>query len=281
MPEPLSGLPEAPVVELAPGRPFLSLAETNRLLLRQDLGPALARAWILEELVEAIPLPPEQEKALVRAYLEQQGVRTDEAMQALLQSRHLTFADLSFRATRDHRLRLFRERRWQNEVETRFLQRKLALDQVVYSLLRVPSQELAEELHHRLEAGEASFAELAAEYSTGFERRSGGRVGPLPLAAGHATFVQRLRVGRPGQLWPPFQAEDSWVVLRLEEHHPAQLNDRVRSRMMGEMFEEWVQDRVRLLLEGEPLPSLAPLLALLEEEPLSPPAQGFVQRTDP
>ncbi|MEB3264396.1 MAG: peptidylprolyl isomerase, partial [Synechococcus sp.] len=196
------------------------------------------------------------------------------ALQRWLESQHLTLADLCFRATHEHRLRLFRERRWQNEVETRFLQRKLELDEVVYSLLRVPSQELAEELHHRLEAGEATFAQLAAEYSTGFERRSGGRVGPLPLAAGHASLVQRLRVGRPGQLWPPFAAENSWVVLRLEEHHPARLNDRVRSRMMAEMFEEWVQDRVRLLLEGEPLPSLAPLLALLEEEapPPGPPA---------
>ncbi|MFM7675936.1 MAG: peptidylprolyl isomerase [Synechococcus sp.] len=264
MPEPLSGLPEPAVVELAPGRPFLSLGETNRLLRRQGLGASLARAWVLEELVEAIPLPPEQERALIRSYLEEREVREEPALERWLAEQQLSRADLAFLATREHRLRLFRERRWGEEVETTFLQRKLELDQVVYSLLRVPTAELAEELHHRLVAGEASFADLAAEFSTGSERRSGGRIGPLPLAAGHESLVRRLRVGRPGQLWPPFQAGDSWVVLRLDELLPARLNDQLRSRIMEELFNNWVKERVGVLLAGEPLPPLEPLLAMLE-----------------
>ncbi|QPN65822.1 peptidylprolyl isomerase [Synechococcus sp. CBW1006] len=270
MPEPLSGLPEPAVVELAPGRPFLSLSETNRLLRRQGLGPSLARAWVLEELVEAIPLAPDQEKALIRTYLEARQVSNEEALQQWLEQHQLSLADLSFLATREHRLQVFRQRRWGEEVETRFLQRKLELDQVVYSLLRVQSRELAEELHHRLLAGEAEFASLAAEFSTGSERHSGGRLGPLPLAAGHASLVRRLRVGRPGQVWPPFQAGAVWVVLRLDELQPARLNDDLRSRIIGELFEEWLQDRVRQLLAGEPLPPLAPLLALLEPQDLQP-----------
>ena len=68
------------------------------------------------------------------------------------------------------------------------------------------------------------------------------------MAAGHDSLVRRLRVGRPGQLWPPFQAGDIWVVLRLEELQPARLNDDLRSRIIGELFEEWLQDRVRQLL---------------------------------
>jgi len=62
MREPLSGLPEKAEVEIAPGRPWLSVNETNVLARRHGLGPALAQAWVLEQLLEAIPLPEAEEK---------------------------------------------------------------------------------------------------------------------------------------------------------------------------------------------------------------------------
>jgi hypothetical protein len=48
------------------------------------------------------------------------------------------------------------------------------------------------------------------------------------------------------------------VVVRLEQKIPARLNDPTRSRMMTELFEQWVEERVDLILAGEPLPALPP-----------------------
>jgi hypothetical protein len=36
--------------------------------------------------------------------------------------------------------------------------------------------------------------------------------------------------------------------------------------MMGELFEEWLEQRARLLLEGQPLPPLDAMLTLLQED---------------
>ena len=67
LPEPLSGLPEAAVVELGHQRPWLTLEETNRLLRQHEqLAPSMARAWVLDELLAAVPLTPERQQPLVQ-----------------------------------------------------------------------------------------------------------------------------------------------------------------------------------------------------------------------
>lgn len=267
LPEPLSGLPEEPVVELGDGQPWLTLGEINRLVRQQGLAPAIARAWILDELVRAIPLDPDREQALIRAWVEARGVRSEEELDAWLRLQRLRRRDLRVLATQEERLERFRRHRWGGEVEVRFLRRKPELDQAVYSLLRVGDQALAEELHQRIAEGEADFGALAAAHAEGRERLSRGLIGPLPLTAAHPEIAGRLRVGQPGQLWPPFAVAGSWVVLRLEEPLPARLNSETRSRMMGELFEAWLRERVDLLLAGDPLPPLPPLPAATEDLP--------------
>ena len=267
-PEPLSGVPETPVVELAPAIPWLSVNETNRLLRQQGLAKAMAQAFVLDELLQQVPFSEAEEQPLIKAFLEAQEVRSDGAMAEWLELKRLSFEDLRVLATREARLLQWRQRRYGEAAEHHFLKRKLALDQVIYSLLRVPEQGLAEELHQRLKQGEADFAELSP-FSQGTEQHSGGRIGPLPLTAAHEQLASRLRVSRPGQLWEPFQAGDVWVVLRLEQQLPAQLDKAMRSKMMDELFQGWLQERVALLLRGEPLPPL-PYLPPLEAEPASP-----------
>jgi parvulin-like peptidyl-prolyl isomerase len=271
LPEPLSGLPEAPLVELG-GRPWLTRSEINGLLRRQpELARQLARAWLLEQLLAAIPLTAARAEELQQAWLQQQGFQGDAgdaaARAAWLQQQHLSAEDLLQQATATERLERFRRHRWGSEVEVHFLRRKPRLDQVVYSLLRVSERQLAEELHQRLCEGEADFAALAARYAEGPERQSRGLIGPLPLTTAHPEISSRLRVGQPGQLWPPFAVGEVWVLLRLEQQLPARLNSETSSRMMAELFEAWMEERVGLLLAGEALPPLPPLPAATEELP--------------
>jgi parvulin-like peptidyl-prolyl isomerase len=271
LPEPLSGLPEQPVVELGAGHPWLTLSEVNRLVRQQGLAPALARAWLVDQLLAAIPLDPAEEAQLIDEWLQRQGAGSGAGSgadssagssaerQAWLQRQRLLPADLPALACREARLRLFREQRFAAEVEVQFLRRKPELDQAVYSLLRVADRQLAEELYQRLRDDNADFGALAARYGEGRERHSRGLFGPLPLAAAHPEISGRLRVGQPGQLWPPFAANRHWVLLRLEQQLPARLNSETRDRMLHELFEAWLQQRLQLLLSGEPLPELAPI----------------------
>ena len=265
-PERLSGVPEKPVVEISPQRPWLTLEETNRLIRQQGLSLAVAQAWVLDEVVSEIDLPAAEEKQLIRNYVEQQKVSSDDELAEWLKRKRLSFEDLRYFATKGRRLQRWLQRRYGEEAELRFLERKLDLDQVVYSILQVGSQELAEELHQRLREEEADFPDLAKRFSKGSERKSRGQVGPTPLTAGSAELVKRLRISQPGQLWPPFRQGELWCVVRFEQILPAQLDPRTRGLMMEELFQVWFKERVQLLMDGEPLPPL-PYLPPDDTEP--------------
>lgn len=265
-PERLSGVPEKPVVEISPQRPWLTLEETNRLIRQQGLSLAVAQAWVLDEVVSEIDLPAAEEKQLIRNYVEQQKVSSDDELAEWLKRKRLSFEDLRYFATKGRRLQRWLQRRYGEEAELRFLERKLDLDQVVYSILQVGSQELAEELHQRLREEEADFPDLAKRFSEGSERKSRGQVGPTPLTAGSAELVKRLRISQPGQLWSPFRQGELWCVMRFEQILPAQLDPRTRGLMMEELFQVWFKERVQLLMDGEPLPPL-PYLPPDDTEP--------------
>jgi parvulin-like peptidyl-prolyl isomerase len=239
-PEPLSGVPETPEIELCQGVPWLTVPELNRLLRRQKLAPALARAWLLDQLAARVQLEASEEQHLLEQHVKRHG-----------RPEGVTEHDLLARATAATRLRRWQERRFADEVELRFLERKPELDRVTYSLLRVSERDQAEELYQRIKEGEADFSELSPRYSQGRERETRGLVGPVPLASGHPELVNRLRVGRPGQLWAPFHLVNVWLVVRFEQLLPAGLNDRMRNQMMGELFERWLEERVAELLAGE------------------------------
>lgn len=267
LPEPLSGLPEPAVVELGHGLPWLTLSEMNRLVRQQGVASALARAWLLDQLVRAIPLRPEREQELLESWKQRKKVPLrPEDFKNWLERQRLQSEDLLAMATQAERLERFRRFHWREEVELEFLQRKPSLDQVVYRMLRVSDRSLAEELHQRIVDGEAELAELASEHAEGQERNTAGRIGPLPMTTAHPEIVQRLRVSKPGQIWPPFAVNNVWVVLQLEQLLPARLDEAMNRRLLDDLFEQWLKNRLQLLLAGEPLPPLPAMPR--EDEPV-------------
>jgi hypothetical protein len=140
--------------------------------------------------------------------------------------------------------------------EPRLPQRQEPKLQRQQGLLQVQEQGLAEELYQQIREGESDFADLAAVHSLGREAQSRGQFGPEPLGDQHPELASRLRSGHPGQLWPPFEVETIWVVLRLETAALSVLDEPLRQRLQQELMEAWMQERTRQILSGEPLPPL-------------------------
>jgi parvulin-like peptidyl-prolyl isomerase len=125
------------------------------------------------------------------------------------------------------------------------LQWKSQLDRVIYSLIRVKDSGIAKELYFRLKANEQPFAELAQQYSQGLEAQAGGVIGPVPMNKPHAKLAQLLRACQPGQISPPTRIEDVWVIVRLEQFLPAQLDQSMRQRLLDELFTLWLKDQLK------------------------------------
>jgi parvulin-like peptidyl-prolyl isomerase len=249
--EALSGVEAPAVVELAPGKPLLPLLALHRLLRRQDLAMALARALVLEEIDALVALPEEEENQLIGQQLESLGIRGEESLSQWLKAQGLSKEDIRCRFTQRRRLELYAKNRFGDEVEVRYLDRKIMLDQVEYSLIRSKDGSLAEELYQQIREGEAEFSQLASAYSEGPERNNAGRIGPVPLGAGHPDLVKRLRSCDPGQLLPPFAVGDTWLVLRVDRLIPAPLTDDLRQRLLGDLLQEFINNRATEFLQGE------------------------------
>ena len=186
----------------------------------------------------------EQLKPLMQQWCQQQRIDSPEALERWQQSHGLDTKQWQQLVARRGRWLQWCEQNLEAKLNSHYLERKSQLDQVSYSLLRVKDQPLASELHLRIKEGEASFEEIAGEYSEGPERQQGGRLGPVPLSQPHPMLAKLLQVSSPGQLWPPKQLEDWWIVVRLEELHCTELNDALKQRLFFELGDRHLEEQL-------------------------------------
>jgi parvulin-like peptidyl-prolyl isomerase len=140
------------------------------------------------------------------------------------------------------------ENHYGQQVEAYFLQRQPQLEQVVFRTIRLRQQGLAEELYLRLIDNEESFGNLASRYSIGDERFTRGLVGPLPISQPHPNVravLERLKIG---DVSPPFVADNTILLLRLEHRIPARLDEAMRQQLLQELLQPDLEATVSALL---------------------------------
>jgi len=206
---------------------------STRDLARWGLLEQVLRERCIDRVLADRALPePEQLTALRVEWERQQNLTSPEQVQGWMVQHGLDEEAIDRMAARSWQWLLWCQERWGTELQTLFLKRKPELDQVTYSLLRLRNGELASELYLQIKEGEASFADLAQEFSEGPEKQAGGLVGPIPLTQPHPGLARLLQVSQPGQLWPPKALEGWWVIVRLEAFHGAILDQAMQERLL-------------------------------------------------
>jgi parvulin-like peptidyl-prolyl isomerase len=231
------------------GDRHITADELLPLLSQYGLLPQLVREVLIDEAIVGIELSPEEIELAIQQICQQQQLFNQAQLDAWLQQQGMTLEALQTTASRQARLQMFKQATWGSQVQSFFLQRKSQLDRVVYSLLRVPAISIAQELYFRIQEGEATFAELARQYSNGPEAQTGGLVGPVELQSIHPTLAQLLNSMKPGQLWHPVRIGDWMVVVRLEELVPAQLDAAMEQRLLDELYTAWIQQKIQQTLQ--------------------------------
>ncbi|WP_411869947.1 peptidylprolyl isomerase [Vulcanococcus limneticus] len=218
-------------------------AALNRLRQR-NLLRNLVEQEIVAEAVGDIAIPEEEQQQAIASF----GGNADPEVVAsqMARTHGWTRDDLTWQALLPLRIQRYCEEHYAPKAEARFLQRKIQLDQVLYSLLRVQDGALARELYFQIASGEASFATLAARHSEGPERASSGVIGPKPLTSAHPQLAERLRTAQDGELLEPFPLANWWVVARLDRYIHATFNEGTARQMAFELFDEWVKEEATL-----------------------------------
>jgi parvulin-like peptidyl-prolyl isomerase len=212
------------------------------------LRPYLRQRLMAEALAGEALGEEERRQALI-SFAQERRLTNGEALERFRLANLLTPAALALQVELPLRLRRHCERRYRPKAEARFLERKQQLDRVVYSLLRLEDGGLARELYFQLQDGEATFADLAAQYAEGPERATRGIVGPVPLTQAHPQLVERLRTAPVAEVQEPFRIDQWWLLFRLESLTPATFDEPMAVQMSQELFEQWLEQAVEARLE--------------------------------
>lgn len=240
----------SPTPWLQLGNRTLHLEELPVLLERSRLLIPLFRRLLLEACIAGVAVSQEEQMAFQQRFLAQNGIDSAEKLQAWLQKANLSEEQASRNILEALQLETYKNQRFGSEVEKIFLDTKEQRDRVVYSLLRVKDQAAAQELHLRLEEGDATFTDLSQEHSAGPERETGGLIGPIAMGRLHPQLAELLRISKPGQLWHPMPIDDWWVIVRLDKKLPAQLDEAMETQIRDECFEQWLKQQLDVLEQG-------------------------------
>ncbi|WP_099239027.1 peptidylprolyl isomerase [Synechococcus sp. BDU 130192] len=219
-----------------------------RLLVQYQLLPQLAREIILDQEItslEEIEYNPEDIQIAIQQFVNKLQLKSESQLQIWLQNNGLQPEQLSAIATRPLKIEKLKQVRWGNNIETYFMERKDQLDRMIYSLIRTQDAGIAQELYFRILDDATAFAPLAGQYSQGAEAQTGGLVGPVEMSTPHPQITAVLKNAQPGALKAPMKIGEWYVVLRLEEFLPAQLDELMRQRLINEQFEKWLKESVK------------------------------------
>lgn len=220
---------------------IIPLLDSSRLL------PHFIRELILDRAIARIECTQADFEDYYWNFTQQYQLDSSDKVRAWLQQTETTEAQLKNRIVRKVKIDKFKQEQWRHELESYFLDRKLALEKATFSLIRVANEGTARELYHRICEGENTFAELAKTYSLGKEANNDGLVSASKLIDLHHTLGQMLHRSQPGQLLPPKQIEDSWVIVRLEKYLPAKLDDAMEEKLLNELCDRWLEKQVRAI----------------------------------
>ncbi|NJK29006.1 MAG: peptidylprolyl isomerase [Acaryochloris sp. RU_4_1] len=226
------------------GSQEFTAAEVMPLLVNYGLLPQFLREVVIDQAIAAVSCDADEVVLAQEQFAARYRLTTPEAVQSWAASQGMTIEQVTSPSIRALRLAKFKQATWGNRVGSYFLKIKPDLDQVVYSVLRTQNRGLAQELYFRIQAGEQSFAELARTYSQGPEAHTNGLLGPVELKLCHPVLKPLLMTCQPGQLRPPTRLEEWFVILRLEQRIPAQLNDALRQRLLDDLFETWLREQI-------------------------------------
>lgn len=214
------------------------------LLDRYNLLPNFIRSLVESRFTSDIKPSKEEQLEYYNQFLKSQSLNNKEDLDKWLKNKALDEQRVSIMLFDKLKVEKLKNKMFKGKEDQIFLKDKEVLDRVTYSLLRLKDRQEAEEIYLQLSDDDASFADLASKFSAGIEKNLNGLIGPIAIGDTNPAIAERLKISKPGQLWPPFSSQGWWLIIRLEKNLPAVLNDKMRDKIKNMMYEEWINKQI-------------------------------------
>jgi hypothetical protein len=224
------------------------------LLRRQGQIPSLVRELVLDQALATVELSPEEEEQHLQAFRSERQLESEEAFVGFLQASSLDEQLLRQMVTRPERVVRYREERWGPRANSLYLKHKERYDLVTYRRLQCGNADVMQEVFFRLKDREESWESLAQQFAGG-DPNATGRVGPVPVGGLEESVLSALRQQGPGRVCRPISLGDQVVVAELEAFQPSEFNEELRTRILREEFETWLQEECSKMLNKVTYPA--------------------------
>jgi parvulin-like peptidyl-prolyl isomerase len=135
-------------------------------------------------------------------------------------------------------------------VEPFFVQHQLDYVQVILYEVVLDNHDLALELFYAIQEQEITFAAVAQQYSTEPDhRRQGGYRGVLRRADLRPEISTAVFAVQPPALLKPIVIKKKSYLIYVEEIIQPVLDDKLRSQILSELFEDWLKRQVGEAIE--------------------------------
>ena len=220
-----------------------------RDLARFGLLEKVLGAEIIEEAIKDVsPIEKSISENLKKNLINK--LNLNENINHWMEYRFLQEKDLTLMAEKAYLWEIWCEKAFGSKIKSVFLDKKDLLDNVEYSLIRVKSINLANEIFQRIHENESSFGEMAAEFSLGAEKRTGGKIGPIPLNAPGREISELLRINDVGKLITPVKIGEWFVILRLDKFISAKLDQKMFKKLLLIEGDNFIKSSVKNIIEN-------------------------------
>ena len=245
----------------------MPISDTNQAILEElalhGLLESLTKAQAELRYVERFNLNSENDQTsfndsdAIDFLLKEFKIDNDEQLNAWKSIRKITNNEESFKRYANY---MFKRQAIIKQVlkgngESLYLRYKDRLDRVLYSLIRVKSEDLAYDLFYSIDSSEITFGSAAEKHSCGPESKTRGIIGPVDLTTPHPEVSARLRTAIPGKIFTPFKADDWYAIIRLEYRFDSEYDEKTKaflgSLIVGGKSKELSDELLKLHLELE------------------------------
>lgn len=203
---------------------------------RYNLLPQLQREIMIDDAISSIKCTPQELETAYQKIIETTQNTNVQQNFSIQKQMHASI-------TRKLKIDKFKEATWGEEVSSYFINRKKKLDKIVYSKIAHEDEAVATEIFFRILEKEKSFAQLALEYP----QEPGADVNriydPIKVCSLDSHLAKLLLKRQPGEVLPPINCNNVFVVMRFEKIIPAVLDEAMRCRLIDELFEAWLNER--------------------------------------
>ena len=233
----------------------VSISEIMAVLRKERMLPELVKNLVLDRTLSQVKISPERETALMHEFRQMQKLESDEAFADFLLKNNITEQLLQQSINRPHLVVQYREERWGPRANSLYLKHKDRYDRISYRRLQSGNADVMQEVFFRLKDKEETWETMARQFPDS-HANSAALHTEIPSAEIEAPLLAELRNAGPGVVIRPLRLSESTVVVaELEKVAASRFDEELRSQILRQEFESWLQGEYSRMLNKLQLPA--------------------------